>query len=451
MIQRNHRKSHRRFVVIINTITMLAMFSPTGYAFPKLLQRHSMFISSHLSVDFTRIHLVRPMSSHADIISVAKLTEKKASRRVSHSSVASNSAATGAFKTLLPDVFVGTTHYNRALRRLYSVTPDQTINNLRDRNRKFAAQSIDTLMKGLTVPLTEILYAYRITLSSLHPYEATVANLTVVSRFKKGQPRLTDILSDISQLRKKTSIVAKEFAKQAKTASSYALASELLLDGKERLRELYESSDDSKCLFEMCELQKALRKIPVIELSTPTVVLVGSPNVGKSSIVREVSSGTPEVNNYPFTTRGVTVGHIVNHQKDLRFQVMDTPGLLDRPEEERNEMERLTYASMAHLPTAVIFVIDPTGLAGEKSTFAAQLNIRQDLRRRFPQRPWLDVVSKGDIEIPENIAQQLPPNHLRISMMTKIGIDTLKARIEHMLTTEMDAVLNHNQEDNRGS
>ena len=28
-------------------------------------------------------------------------------------------------------------------------------------------------------------------------------------------------------------------------------------------------------------------------------------------------------------------------------QVMDTPGLLDRPAEDRNEMEKLTYASMA--------------------------------------------------------------------------------------------------------
>ena len=31
--------------------------------------------------------------------------------------------------------------------------------------------------------------------------------------------------------------------------------------------------------------------------------------------------------------------------------IKDTPGLLDRPEEDRNEMERLTYASLAHLPT----------------------------------------------------------------------------------------------------
>jgi nucleolar GTP-binding protein len=64
----------------------------------------------------------------------------------------------------------------------------------------------------------------------------------------------------------------------------------------------------------------------MIELDVPTVVLVGAPNVGKSSLVRAVSSGTPEVNDYPFTTRGVTVGHIVDQERGLRFQVMDTPG-----------------------------------------------------------------------------------------------------------------------------
>jgi nucleolar GTP-binding protein len=78
---------------------------------------------------------------------------------------------------------------------------------------------------------------------------------------------------------------------------------------------------------------------------------------------------------------------------------MDTPGLLDRPVDERNEMEKLTFASLAHLPTAVIFVIDPTGLSGEKSTLIAQLNVRAHLKERFPKRPWLDVVSKGNFVI----------------------------------------------------
>jgi hypothetical protein len=69
-----------------------------------------------------------------------------------------------------------------------------------------------------------------------------------------------------------------------------------------------------------------------------------------------------------------------------------------RPAEDRNEMEKLTFASLAHLPTAVIFVIDPTGLSGEKSTLLAQLNVRKHLKERFPKRPWLDVVSKGTCE-----------------------------------------------------
>lgn len=36
-----------------------------------------------------------------------------------------------------------------------------------------------------------------------------------------------------------------------------------------------------------------------------------------------MSSGTPEVNDYPFTTRGVTIGHITEGGpgRDLRFQV----------------------------------------------------------------------------------------------------------------------------------
>lgn len=39
------------------------------------------------------------------------------------------------------------------------------------------------------------------------------------------------------------------------------------------------------------------------------IALVGAPNVGKSSLVQLLSSGMPEICDYPFTTRTVKMGH----------------------------------------------------------------------------------------------------------------------------------------------
>ena len=47
-----------------------------------------------------------------------------------------------------------------------------------------------------------------------------------------------------------------------------------------------------------------------MSLDAPTLVLVGAPNVGKSTLVRALSTGAPEVGNYAFTTRGVSLGHV---------------------------------------------------------------------------------------------------------------------------------------------
>ncbi len=129
---------------------------------------------------------------------------------------------------------------------------------------------------------------------------------------------------------------------------------------------------DGWVLERLLDIGKELKSVPALE-DLPTVVLVGSPNVGKSSLVRAISTGTPEVNDYPFTTRGMTLGHVLDPLSGLKVcQVMDTPGLLSRPDLERNEMELLTLASMQHLKSLVIFVMDMSGGSGIKSTIEAQ-------------------------------------------------------------------------------
>ena len=87
---------------------------------------------------------------------------------------------------------------------------------------------------------------------------------------------------------------------------------------------------------------------------------------------------------------------------------------------------------------AVIFVIDPTGLSGEKSTLTAQLNVRAHLKLRFPRRPWLDVVSKGDMDIEPDVLSRLPAGHLRVSVKSGLNVETLKQQVEDMLLALQD-------------
>lgn len=61
-------------------------------------------------------------------------------------------------------------------------------------------------------------------------------------------------------------------------ASSSLEASELLEEGVKKLEDLYYHSQGAGSLNELLEVQQALRKIPVVELDTPTVVLVGKPS-----------------------------------------------------------------------------------------------------------------------------------------------------------------------------
>jgi ribosome-interacting GTPase 1 len=55
----------------------------------------------------------------------------------------------------------------------------------------------------------------------------------------------------------------------------------------------------------------------------PQVILVGSPNVGKSSLVAATTNATPEVADYPFTTR-VPYPAMMPHL-DIQIQLIDVP------------------------------------------------------------------------------------------------------------------------------
>lgn len=137
----------------------------------------------------------------------------------------------------------------------------------------------------------------------------------------------------------------------------------------------------------------ALRRLPVVDPDLPTIVVAGYPNVGKSAFVRAASSGKPKVADYPFTTKGVSLGHFERGVR--RYQILDTPGLLDRPMEARNRIERQAIAALAHLADVVLFLLDPSETCGYP--LADQLRLLESVRTAFADTPIVVVAAKADL------------------------------------------------------
>ena len=239
-----------------------------------------------------------------------------------------------------------------------------------------------------------------------------------------GPGRYDRVLQRVNALRREILVAGKAAAARAAAAASQRLAEQQESASLASLQALFSSGASD--VDDLVVIAQKLRALPVAEPSALTLVLVGAPNVGKSSIVRVLSSGTPEVCDYPFTTRGIVMGHL--EMEGSRCVVTDTPGLLSRSDAARNRMERLTLISLAYLPAAVLFVSDLSGRCG--TDIEDQLAVREELRARFPGRLWMDVVSKCDLleggggAVPEELAQAV-----RVSILEEGSVAALKAAV----------------------
>ncbi len=354
---------------------------------------------------------------------------------------------TGAFQKL-PMVSPSYEIIETALKRADRVGYNKKLKNDGARAKNRAARQLDTLMKELTKPLGIYVEGF-LHPDELHPFERALLALSV------GEEQYAHCVEGVRSLRKSVVGVSKSYAGQCSKSPTKKEALDLRDEGFAKVESTYKRY--SYVLDELKEIAKSLRKLPVVDTRLSTVALVGAPNVGKSSLVQLLSSGLPEIQNYPFTTRSIKMGHF--YVNGRRCQVTDTPGLLNREEKDRNEMEMLTLASLQYLMTSVLFVMDLTGECG--TSLADQWRIREELIGRFPEKGWIDVFSKSDLlegelrsadeliaegaserilrEFADDRGRKLSPAELacivgtsgsksvRVSSMTEDGIDALKA------------------------
>ncbi len=234
--------------------------------------------------------------------------------------------------------------------------------------------------------------------STLKKYVDAVPSLERLPDFQRelvevlvGVGNLKHELGALDWCRDQVMRVCRRAAREAGRAGTPALALQARKGAYGRVSSIVKQIEPN--LASLAAMRHKLIRVPDIDPAMPTIVVAGYPNVGKSQFVRAVSSGKPAIAAYPFTTKGINVGHF--ERKYERYLVVDTPGLLDRPMEDRNPAERQAIVALRHLADVIVFLVDPSETCG--FPMDVQERLLGEIRDAFPEIPILEVENKADL------------------------------------------------------
>lgn len=171
-----------------------------------------------------------------------------------------------------------------------------------------------------------------------------------------------------------------------------------------------------------------LRNMPSIDFEATTVVIAGFPNVGKSTLLRQLTTAEPKVADYPFTTKGIQIGHMERKWKSI--QIIDTPGLLDRPIKDMNEIELNAMVALEHLADVILFIFDASETCGYP--LDSQFRLYEEVKKLF-NTPVICLFNKMDlsdnIKYLEKYINKLE-QPLMVSVSQGMGITEIINRLE---------------------
>ncbi len=283
-----------------------------------------------------------------------------------------------------------------------------------ERTRIREITRLQEFSKQIKIKLSEAVEQFP-SMDRLHPFYLEIAEVLV------GNDRLKQSLGAVYNCIPTIDDITDKHIQAIKLAGEFKQMKRSRSAAKGRISSILRAT--AKNIDFIIEAKKTLSQLPGIVPNSPTIVCAGFPNVGKSTLVREVSTAEPEVAYYPFTTRKVIVGHlrVDNHS----VQIVDTPGILDRPMAQRNEIEREAIAALKYLAHVIIFMVDPSEACGW--SFEEQLNLLSEVQKMFAMNPILIVINKVDITPPDKLqaARERLPNSHEIIAVEGVGVEKL--------------------------
>lgn len=283
-------------------------------------------------------------------------------------------------------------------------------------------------------------------IDDIHPFYADLCNVL----YDRDHYKLA--LGQVNSVKNIVDSIAKDYVRLMKFSDSLYKCKMLKRAALGRMCTAVKKMQASLTYLE--EVRQHLARLPSISPATRTLILTGYPNVGKSSFMNIVSNANVDVQPYAFTTKSLFVGHM--DYQFVRWQIIDTPGILDHPLEERNTIEMTAITALAHLPAAVLYFIDVSEMCGYN--LSQQVQLFHSIKPLFKNKPLLVILNKTDLRQVDDLAPEekalletlkdpeLGVEFFTTSCMLRAGVDEAKNRAcEQLLSKRVETKLRGNK------
>lgn len=258
------------------------------------------------------------------------------------------------------------------------------------RIRQFYMRKVKFTQTSWNEKLSKILEDFP-RVDDIHPFYSDLLNVL----YDKDHYKLA--LGQLNTAKNIIDKIAKDYVKLLKYGDSLYRCKQLKRAALGRMCTIMKKHAASLAYLE--QVRQHMSRLPSIDPNTRTILVCGYPNVGKSSFMNKVTRADVEVQPYAFTTKSIYVGH--TDYKYLRWQVLDTPGILDRPLEERNTIEMQSITAMAHLRAVVLYIVDASEQCGY--TIKQQADLFHSIKPLFANKPLVIAVNKTDVRKLEDL------------------------------------------------
>ncbi|MCJ1244973.1 Nucleolar GTP-binding protein 1 [Trapelia coarctata] len=258
------------------------------------------------------------------------------------------------------------------------------------RIRAFYTRKVKYTQETFTEKLSAILDGFP-RLQDIHPFHKDLLN----TLYDADHFRIA--LGQLSTAKHLIETVSRDYVRLLKYAQSLFQCKQLKRAALGRMATICRRLKDPLVYLE--QVRQHLGRLPAIDPNTRTLLICGYPNVGKSSFLRSITRADVDVQPYAFTTKSLFVGHF--DYKYLRFQAIDTPGILDHPLEEMNTIEMQSITAIAHLRSAILYFMDLSEQCGY--SVQAQIQLFQSIKPLFANKLVFVVINKIDVMRPEDL------------------------------------------------